>query len=303
MAARQPQRELEVYMDYKEIIYGVAGRIATVTLNRPDRLNAWTRTMAEEVRHAIYDAADDERVRVIVLTGQGRGFCAGADMAELQGVVEQGGFAFDETGNPEHAVSAIVGTRTEEERSAENRLGTRSDFRKRYSYLPSILKPIIAAVNGPAMGLGLVMALYCDLRFASESARFSTAFSRRGLIAEHGISWILPRLVGLPNALDLLLSGRIIDAHEAKIMGLVNGVFNGENLMDGVMAYASDMAASVSPRSLAVIKRQVYEAQFQTLAEATFAADRELILSLQSEDFREGITHFLERRPPVFPGK
>lgn len=277
-------------MAYEEIIYTVADRVATITLNRPNRLNAWTSLMAEEVRGAMYSAAEDDAVRVIVLTGAGPGFCSGADMATLKNAVDQG-------------LSALTGTKTEAEREDKDTSNVRADFRKRYSYFPAIPKPIIAAINGPAAGLGLILTLYCDLRFASEKARFSTAFSRRGLIAEHGISWMLPRIVGLSNALDLLFSARMVDAQEALRIGLVDRVFPEEGLMEGVLTYATELATSVSPRSLRVIKRQVYNAQFQTLAEATDVADEEMVLSIQSEDFKEGVTHFMEKRAPAFTGK
>ena len=290
-------------MDYKEIIYDVNDRIATITLNRPERLNGWTPTMAEEVRDGLQRAAEDAGVRVIVLTGAGRGFCAGADMSELKEAAGSQIPAPSPAGSPEQNVSDIMGTRTEEELDPGNKYGARDDFRKRYTYISAIPKPVIAAINGPAAGLGLVIALYCDLRFASEKAVFTTAFSRRGLIAEHGISWILPRIVGLPNALDMLYSARRIDAREALQMGLVNRVFPEEGLRAGVLAYASELASFVSPRSLEVIKKQVYEASFQTLAEASAVADHELILSLQSEDFKEGVAHFIEKRPPAFTGK
>ena len=289
-------------MTYTEVLYDKADRVAIVTLNRPEKLNAWTGVMAEEVRDAMGRAGADDGVRVIVLTGAGRGFCAGADMADLKGAAGQGTSNLNGSESPEEAVSLLMGTRTEEQREAENRLNVRSDFRKRYSYLPAVPKPIIAAINGPAAGLGLILSLYCDLRFASEKARFSTAFSRRGLIAEHGISWVLPRIVGLSNALDLLFSARMVDAHEAFRMGLANRVFPEEGFMAGVLAYASDLATQVSPRSLRVMKRQVWEAQFQSLAEAASSADRELVLSLQSDDFREGVAHFLEKRLPEFTG-
>ena len=212
-------------MTYKEIIYSVEEKVATVVLNRPERLNAWTRTMAEEVRSAMYDAADDDEVRVIILTGAGRGFCAGADMSELEAASDDGLSSLSGSETAEEAVSIMTGTKTEEQRKDGHSLGIRSDFRKRYSYLSAIPKPIIAAINGPAAGLGLIITLYCDLRFASEKARFSTAFSRRGLIAEHGISWMLPRIVGLSNALDLLYSARMVDAQEALRINLVNRVF------------------------------------------------------------------------------
>ncbi len=290
-------------MSFEQIICDVANRVAKITLNRPDRLNAWTPVMAEEFRDAIYAAAVDDGVRAIVVTGAGRGFCAGADMAELSDVSRLGASAAAEAGDPEEAVTLMMGTKTEEQRSDKNPYGARSDFRKRYSYLPSIPKPIIAAINGPAAGLGLILALYCDLRFASEKARFSTAFARRGLIAEHGISWLLPRIVGLPNALDLLFSARTIDSDEALRLGLVNRLFPENAFMEGVLAYAGELAKAASPRSLRVMKKQIWDAQFQTLSEAVLAADRELVLSLESADFKEGVAHFLEKRPPAFTGK
>lgn len=290
-------------MRYEEILYTVTGKIATLTLNRLERLNAWTPVMAEEVHHALFAAADDDDVRVIVLTGAGRGFCAGADMAELKGASGRGASALSGNETPEEAVSILMNTKTEEQRDPGNRTGGRSDFRKRYSYLPLIPKPIIAAINGPAAGLGLIIALYCDLRFASDKARFSTAFSRRGLIAEHGISWLLPRIVGLPNALDLLFSARTFDADEALRLGLVNRVIPEGDFARAVLDYATELATLVSPRSLRVIKKQVWEAEFQTLAQASASADAELVSSLTSEDFKEGVAHFLEKRPPAFTGK
>lgn len=290
-------------MAYEQIIYTVTDRIATIALNRPEKLNAWTPVMADEVRDAMAKAALDDEVRVIILTGSGRGFCAGADMGELKGAAGEGTSRLTGNESPEEAVSILMETKTEEQRDPDNRSGVRSDFRKRYSYLPSIPKPIIAAINGPAAGLGLIIALYCDIRFASEKARFSTAFSRRGLIAEHGISWILPRVVGLANALDLLFSARMVEAHEALTLGLVNRVFPEEGLSAGVQAYAQELATRVSPRSLRVMKRQIWEAQFQTLAEASAVGDRELVLSMESEDFREGVAHFLEKRTPDFSGR
>ena len=164
-------------------------------------------------------------------------------------------------------------------------------------------KPVIAAINGPAAGLGLIMALYCDVRFAADSAVFTTAFARRGLIAEHGISWLLPALVGHAHALDLLLSARKVDATEALAMGLVNQVHPGSALMDAAQAYARDLADNVSPRSIRVMKRQVYRAVLQSLEDATLIANAELPGSFVSEDFKEGVAHFLEQRPARFSGR
>ena len=192
-------------MAHEHILYDVADGVATITLNRPDRLNAWTGTMYREVRQAMRDASDDGAVRVIVLTGAGRGFCAGADMDALQGIQSSGRNAapVDEPFDP----------------------SAPSDFAKTYSYFPAVPKPIIAAINGACAGLGLIVTLYADLRFASDAAVFTTAFSRRGLVAEHGISWLLPRLVGIANAADLLFSARRVSAAEAREIGLVNRVF------------------------------------------------------------------------------
>ena len=244
--------------------------------------------MEQEVRSAIEQAAADDNVRVVVLTGAGRGFCAGADMSLLKSAAEQG-------------ARASVGDRALTPRGPSQ--DARADFQKKYSYFPSIQKPVIAAINGPVVGLGLVLTLYCDLRWASDAARLSTTFARRGLIAEYGMAWMLPRLVGVGNALDLLFSARTIDAAEALRMGLVNQVFPQNVFLDKVRENARELASSVSPRSLAVIKRQVYEAMFQSLADAFELSEREMLASLGSEDFKEGVAHYMEKRAPAFTGR
>jgi enoyl-CoA hydratase/carnithine racemase len=276
-------------VSYQEILYNVADRVATITLNRPDKLNAWTAVMEQEVRRAVYDAEADENVRVIVLTGAGRGFCAGADMSLLSNIATKGI-------SERERVLANTGNGSQRE-------NVRADFQKKYSYFPSIQKPMIAAINGPAVGLGFIISLYCDLRFASDAARFGTAFAKRGLIAEYGLAWLLPRLIGPANALDLLFSARLIDATEALRIGLVNQVFPQDAFMDRVLAYASDLATSVSPRSMRVIKQQVYDAMFQGLSEAFDTAEKEMIESLQCEDFKEGVAHFVEKRAAHFSGR
>jgi enoyl-CoA hydratase/carnithine racemase len=275
-------------MPTQEILYTVSGRLATITLNRPDKLNAWTRTMETEVRQAIEEAAADDHVRVIVLTGAGRGFCAGADMSLLQDVVEHGVHPLPDSAR---------------EGSSAGGHDARADFERQYSYFPAIPKPVIAAINGPAVGLGLVIAMFCDLRFASEEARFGTAFARRGLIAEYGLAWLLPKVIGHANALDLLLSARMVGASEALRIGLVNQVFAAGQFMDGIYSYANDLADKVSPRSMRVIKRQVYEAMFQTLGQALDTASEEMRASLGCEDFKEGVAHFVEKRAPTFTGR
>jgi enoyl-CoA hydratase/carnithine racemase len=277
-------------MAYTEILYNVSDRVATVTLNRPDKLNAWTATMEAEVQEAMLASDRDDNVRVIVLTGAGRGFCAGADMGSLDSMAK--------TSDPLAAVNRLrekfVGPKLE---------GARPDFTKTYSYFPALSKPVIGAVNGAAAGLGFVIALYCDIRFASDKAKFSTAFSRRGLIAEYGMSWMLPRLVGVANAFDLLYSARLVEAAEAERMGLVNRVFPLEQFEAEVRKYAIELASACSPRSLRVMKRQVYNALFSSLAEAIDVANEEMIASLQCDDFKEGVAHFLAKRPANFSGK
>ena len=276
-------------MGYQEILYSVDGHVATITLNRPDKLNAWTKIMGEEVRDAMFAAEADDAVRVIVFTGAGRGFCAGADMSMLGGIASTG-----------------VSQRTQDELHATEtprRDGIRPDFDRKYTYFPSIRKPVIGAINGPAAGLGFILALYCDVRIAADTAKFNSAFAKRGLIAEYGVAWLLPKLVGNGNALDILLSARTVDASEALRIGLVNRVYLASTFMDEVKAYAHDLAHNVSPRSMAVIKQQVYDGHFQTLFEATKRAETEMILSLQSEDFKEGVAHFVEKRSAQFKGQ
>jgi len=278
-------------MSYSEILYNVADGVAIVTLNRPQKLNAWTTTMEQEVAEAMQAAEADPSVRVIVLTGAGRGFCAGADMANLDGLAQ--------SNNTAETLKELMGKRF----GPKPRAGVRQDFQQTYSYLLAIEKPILCAINGPVAGLGLVITLYCDLRLASDQARFSTAFARRVLIAEHGISWLLPRLVGVSNALDLLYSARLIDAAEALRIGLVNRVIPQAEFEAEVRKYALELASASSPRSTRVIKRQVYNAIFQNLSEAIETANEEMVQSFASKDFKEGVAHFLEKRPPAFTGK
>ena len=278
-------------MANQETVYNVSERVATITLNRPDKLNAWTAIMDQEVRASIYAAEGDPNVRVIILTGAGRGFCAGADMSLLGAIAQQG---LEGYRGPD---SFLRNT------SNGERQNVRPDFQKKYSYFPSIQKPVIAAVNGPAVGLGFILTLYCDLRFASETARFGTAFAKRGLIAEYGLAWMLPRLIGPANALDMLFSARLVDAQEALRMGLVNQVFPQDAFMQGVYSYAKDLANNVSPRSMGIIKAQVYNAMFQTLGEAFETSEEEMLKSLQCEDFKEGVAHFVEKRQPMFTGR
>jgi enoyl-CoA hydratase/carnithine racemase len=245
--------------------------VALLTLNRPERLNAWTDEMEHVYFGLLDECAASEDVRVIVVTGAGRGFCAGADMQGLQDLSD---------GNVDQERCAAV--------------------RRPQTFPLSVPKPIIAAINGPCAGIGLVQALMCDIRFAAEGAKFTTAFARRGLVAEHGISWILPRLVGPARALDLLLSARAVLAEEAAALGLVNRAIAPEELLDETLAYARDVAVNCSPASMATMKRQVYADLERTLPDALAQADREMLASFGAPDFAEGVASFLERREPSF---
>lgn len=271
---------------YSQITVARAGRnerIAIVTMNRPEKLNALTKVMEAELREAMEAVDRDDTVRVVVLTGAGKGFCAGMDINELEVL-------------PPGDIRAAQWMRPFD-------MNRRADYQTRYGYFPAMRKPVIAAINGAAAGLGLVFALYSDMRFASSSAAFSTAFARRGLIAEHGISWLLPRVVGPGHTADLLYSARKVLADEALRMGLVERVFDPDALMAQTLDYADDLAENVSPRSIRVMKHQLWEVPFQTLSEATREANAAMFDSIESEDFTEGVAHFLERRPARFTGK
>jgi enoyl-CoA hydratase/carnithine racemase len=279
---------------YQDILYRIDGRIATITLNRPEKLNAWTATMQQELREAVMAAEDDPAVRVIVLTGAGRGFCAGADMNLLSSIDPQ---------SPQTRSMASSGGETDAGAPAQLGPDVGGDYGGRFGYLIRCPKPVIAAINGLAAGLGLVIALYADLRFVAADARLTTSFSQRGLVAEHGISWLLPRLVGPAHALDLLLSARKFDAAEAERIGLANRVLPQEGFIEAVMDYAEQLANTVSPRSMAVIKAQLYKALGQSFNEALAVGDEEMAKSFGSEDFKEGVAHFVEKRPPAFSGR
>ena len=269
-------------MSYQQILYEVRDRIATVTLNRPEQLNAWTDVMAEEVYQATHAAAADDTVHVIVLTGAGRAFCAGGDIT---------GFKSD---NPRHLIDKLP---------RPYDFSRRPDYQSRTAYFPSLPKPVIAMLNGATAGIGLVHALFCDLRFAAEDAVMTTAFSRIGLASEYGMGWILNRVTGHANAIDLLLSARKVKGQEALRLNLVNQVHAPDKLTEATYAYARELADKVSPRSLRVMKQQLWDLPFQTLQEALITDSAAMLEANVCEDFKEGKRAFMEKRPPRFTGK
>lgn len=260
------------------VIYEVTpSGIAVLTLNRPDRLNTWGGDIATAFYAGLDRAEADSAVRVIVVTGRGKAFCAGAQLGSMGSVAQ----SIEQT--DERKLASLVGER------------------QPYS-LTSLSKPVVAAINGSCVGIGFTQALMCDVRFAAAGAKFAASFARRGLIAEYGVSWILPRLTGWGVALDLLLSGRTFFADEAAELGLVKEVVPPEQLMKRVMDYAGDIAQHCSPASMAVIKQQAYGDAMREITDASARSDALLHESLRRPDVIEGVTSFLEKRLPSFPG-
>ena len=259
--------------DAAPVLCTKADHVATVRLNRPDRRNAWTPGLQRELDVILADLADDDAVRAVVLTGTGNSFCAGADMEVLRGT---GG----NVANDERAA----------ERISDGLLS-----------LMAIPKPVIAAIDGACAGLGLCIALMCDVRFASSAAKLTTAFSRRGLIAEHGLAWLLPRLTSLTVATELLMSARTFTGEEAAALGVVHRAVPAEHLPAVAHAYARELAVNVSPTSLAVIKWQMYHHADLDLMAAMRHSNELMLESFRRPDLNEGVMSFIEHRQPRFP--
>jgi enoyl-CoA hydratase/carnithine racemase len=272
-------------MDLKVVRWEVdADGVGLVTLARPDRMNAWTGRMHAEYRWVLAQAEADEAVRAIVVTGEGRAFCAGADTAALEGHVARGaydpGVIADELARPGH--------------------GVRPEYDHAFAFHYGIPKPIVAAVNGPAAGVGLVLACYCDVRFAAAGAKLTTSAPRLGLPAEYGLSWVLPRLVGIGHAADLLLSSRVVLAEEAAAMGLVNKVLPPEDVLSHALGYARALATEVSPRAVAAAKAQLYADLHGDVGTAVAVSERLLDELVAGPDHAEGVRAWLEKRRPRF---
>ena len=278
-------------MAYEHILFEIDDPVAIITLNRPEALNAWTQTMANEVRDAVRRAERDPAVVGIVLTGAGKGFCAGADMktlSSLSGADGAGGRPASEAAAPTEA--AMPGDPSWGE-----------DLRGTYTYLLSVPKPIIGAINGAVAGMGVPIVLSCDIRIMNEAAVLTTSFAQRGLVAEWGLSWLLTRLVGPAYALDLLYTARKVRGDEAYRIGLVNQIVPAEDVLTTAVDYVRNLAMSSSPASMAVMKRQVYTELHAGMAAAERNAIELMKESFGRPDFAEGVKSFLERRPPDFP--
>ena len=270
---------------YEEIIYEVDDSVAVITMNRPETLNALTDRTQAEIRHALDQSERDEDVVGTVLTGAGRGFCSGVDMNALGAMSAAGkrlGASYAELaadpGNPDGDPNFEIGA----------------------AYFLGLRKPLIAAINGACAGLGFSYAVFCDMRFADKTARFVTSFSQRGLIAEHGTSWMLPRLIGPANALDILWTGRRFDGEEGARLGLVNRVSEPGECVNDAVAYLREIGRTAAPNSLMMMKKQVYRHLNQELRSAMAESNTWMDESLTRNDFKEGVASFVERRAPNF---
>lgn len=251
-----------------EVLLSVERGVATITLNRPERLNAWTHELGDALAARIEQAAADRAARAIVITGAGRGFCAGGDVALLRQL---------DAGKAGFRLPPVP-----------------------LSRLRDIPKPVIAAINGPCAGIGLTLALHCDLRFAAADARLTTAFARLGLAAEQGMSHLLPRLVGPSRALDLLLSARVVDGAEAERLGLVDRAVARDELLKRTLEYARGLAERSSPAAMAVIKWQAYRHPELSLEEATAESDELARRGLTGRDFRLAVAAAGNGGPAAF---
>ena len=270
-------------MELKAVRYEVGDGVATVTLHRPERLNAWTGRMHAEYRWCLAQAEEDETVGAVVVTGSGRGFCAGADSAALEGHLAKGGYD--------------SGLREEPARPG---YGVHPAFDHAFAFHFGLTKPVLAAINGPAAGVGLVLACYCDLRFAAEGVKLTTSHGKLNLPAEYGLSWLLPRLIGLTRANDLLLSSRVVLAEEAERFGLVNAVWPADELLDRTYGYARELVDHVSPGSLRATKRQIYTDLHRDVGSAVEESEALLEAMMREPAFREGVAALLEKRAPRF---
>jgi len=272
-------------MDHKATRYTVADQIATITLHRPQRMNAWTGRMHTEYRYCLDLAERDHDVRAIVITGAGRGFCVGGDSEALQGHIERGGY---DPGTP----TAL----------AEPGYGTAAEFDASFAYHFGLSKPVVAAINGAAAGVGLALACFADLRFAAAGVKLTTAHGKLNLPAEYGLSWLLPRMIGLTRANELLLTSRVFFAEEALAFGLINGVYPAAELLEKTYAFTHNMIATVAPNSLRQTRWQIYRDLHRDIGTAVRDSEALLTSMMRERDYAEGVAAFLEKRTPDWAG-
>lgn len=272
-------------MELKNTEYEVdAQGLATIWLNRPHRMNAWTGRLHTEYRHLLERANDDAKVRAIIVTGVGKGFCVGGDSQALSGHADRGAYS--------PGISEDI---------AKPGYGTDPNFDASFAYHFGLDKPVIAAMNGPAAGVGLALACFADLRFAVPGVKFTTAHGKLNLPAEYGLSWMLPKIVGLGRANDLLLTSRVFTSDEALTLGFVNQIFEPEALMVQTREYAHQLITSVSPNSLRQTRWQIYRDLHRDVASAVIESERLIEDMAKEEDFKEGIAALVEKRPPRWP--
>ena len=272
-------------MELKNTEYEVDNQgVAIIWLNRPHRMNAWTGRLHTEYRHLLERANSETSVRAIVVTGRGRGFCVGGDSEALSGHADRGGY--------DAGISADI---------AKPGYGTDEHFDASFAYHFGLDKPVIAAMNGPAAGVGLALACFADLRFAVPDVKFTTAHGKLNLPAEYGLSWMLPKIVGLGRANDLLLTSRVFTSDEALNLGFVNQIFEPAELVAQTVAYAHQLIASVSPNSLRQTRWQIYKDLHRDVASAVIESERLIEDMAMEEDFKEGIAALVEKRPPDWP--
>ncbi|QHC01216.1 enoyl-CoA hydratase [Epidermidibacterium keratini] len=274
--------------EYTEIIYDVSDQIATITLNRPDKLNAFTSTMARELISAFKAADADDDVRVVILTGAGRGFCAGADLG-------RGGSTFNATDEKRQAERKDFGTIDGVPRDGGGAVTMT---------IAACRKPVIVAVNGPAVGIGVTMTLPADVRIAAQSARFGFVFARRGIVPEAGSSWFLPRVVGISQAMEWVATGRVFSADEALAGRLVSRVVPDDELLSTARTLAEEIVQNTSSVSVAVARQMLWSMLGEDSPWDGHRADSRAMYELgQGQDVAEGVQSFLEKRPAKFPAK
>ncbi len=271
-------------MELKNTQYEVADGIATIWLNRPHRMNAWTGRLHMEYRFLLAQADADRKVQAIVVSGRGKGFCVGGDSAALEGHSERG--AYD------------PGTTSD---IANPGFGVAPEFDAAFAYHFGLSKPVVAAINGPAAGVGLALPCFCDLRFAVPGVKFTTAHGKLNLPAEYGLSWMLPRIMGLGRANDILLTSRVFLSDEAYELGFVNALFAPHELLPKTYEYVQSMIRTVSPNSLRQTRWQIYRDLHRDVASSVMESEELLNRMMGEADYKEGIRAFMEKRAPDWP--